>query len=116
MNSRRRAETSSPSCRLTGMVRPGPCPFLTIMKRNDPEFDGLFAGEEGLWAAVLLNILEDIEDPKDRAGREQARRIVMEPGSGCLPFIANALGISIGQLQKKIIRYLKKRRAMITKE
>jgi len=31
------------------------------MKRNDPEHVGLFHGDEGLWAAVLLDILSEIE-------------------------------------------------------
>jgi len=79
------------------------------MKRNDPELEGLFHGEEGLWAAVLLDILNEIESPADQAGFEQARRIIMEPESGCLSFIAAALGLETGALQKKIIRRLKRR-------
>lgn len=80
------------------------------MKRSDPEFDGLFHGEEGLWAAVLLNVLEDLESPIDRVALDHARRIIRDPGSGCLPIIAGALGISLNELHKQIILYLKKRR------
>jgi len=82
------------------------------MKRNDPELDGLFHGEEGLWAAVLLDILSEIEAPEDRYGSEQAKRIILEPESGCLSFIAAALGLETRELQKMVIRRLEKRGAM----
>lgn len=79
-----------------------------MTKRNDPDYDGLFHGEEGLWSAVLLVILSEIEKPRDQAGYEQARRIIVEPENSCLPIIAAALGLDTGELQRKIIRRLKK--------
>ena len=82
------------------------------MNRNDSILDGLLHGETGLWAAVLLDILNEIEAPEDRRGSEQARRIITEPESGCLTFIAAALGLETRELQKKIIRRLKKRGMM----
>lgn len=83
------------------------------MKRNDPEFDGLFHGEEGLWSAVLLDILNEIEAPADQASYDQVKGIITEPGSGCLPFIAAALDLDAGELQRKITRYLQKKRIKI---
>jgi hypothetical protein len=85
-----------------------------MLKRNDPELEGLFNGEEGLWAAVLLDILNEIEQPADKGACEQARRIIMEPESGCLPFIADALGITPDELQRRIIRHLQKKRITIS--
>lgn len=79
------------------------------MKRNDPAIEGLLHSEEGLWAAVLLNIMNEIEASEDRDGYEQAKLIIMEPEGGPLPFIAAALGLDTGELQRKIIRWLKKR-------
>jgi hypothetical protein len=69
-------------------------------------------GESGLWAAVLINILIDLES-FDVKTRERARRIILEPENGCLPFIAAALGISTGKLHKHVIRYLRKKRITI---
>jgi len=83
------------------------------MKRNDTNLEGLFHGEAGLWSAVLLDILNSIEDQKDRSGHDQCGRIIMEPESGCLPFIAAALDLDTGELQQMIIRYLKNKRIII---
>lgn len=84
-----------------------------MMKRNDPELEGLFHDEEGLWFAVLLNILDEIEAPTGKAEYEQARRLILEPKNGCLPFIAAALGLDTGELHKKIIHHLQKKRITI---
>lgn len=83
------------------------------MKRNDREFDGLFHGFEGLWAAVLMEILNQIEDPKDKVSYEQARRIILEPENGCLPFVAGALEVALDELQRRIILHLKKKHITI---
>jgi len=83
------------------------------MKRNDHELDGLLHSESGLWSAVLLDILNEIEAPADQASYEQAKRIITDPGSGCLPFIAAALDLETGELQRKIARYLQKKRVKI---
>jgi len=79
------------------------------LNRNDSILDGLLHGETGLWAAVLLDILNEIEAPADRPGHDRAIRIVMEPETGSLPIIASALGIETVELQKMIIRRLKRR-------
>jgi hypothetical protein len=76
------------------------------MKRSDPEFEGLFYGEAGLWSAVLLGILEEIEKPSNPSEYNQARRIVEEPETGCLPFVADALGLAVEELQRKILERL----------
>ncbi len=84
-----------------------------MMKRNDPALEGLFHGEDGLWSAVLLDILNEIEAPAGKAEYEQTRRIIMAPENGCLPFIAAALGLGTYELQRKIIRHLQKKRITI---
>ncbi len=79
-----------------------------VTKRNHSDYDGLFHGEAGLWSAVLLVILSEIEESRDQFIYEQAMRIVVEPENSCLPLIAAALGLDIGELQRKIFRRLKK--------
>lgn len=79
-----------------------------VTKRNHSHYDGLFHGEAGLWSAVLLVILSEIEESRDQFIYEQAMRIVVEPENSCLPLIAAALGLDIGELQRKIFRRLKK--------
>lgn len=77
------------------------------MNRNDPEYDGLFAGAEGLWGAVLLNIVEDARDPRSPE-HDSAMRIV-EKQDGCFPIMAEALGIDSGELKERILRAMRKR-------
>jgi len=83
------------------------------MKRNNHELDGLLQSESGLWSAVLLDILNEIEAPADQASYDQAKKIITDPGSGCLPFIAAALDLDTSELQKKVTRYLQKKRIKI---
>lgn len=83
------------------------------MKRDDPKLVGQMQGEAGLWAAVLLNVLNELEAPRNRDGLEQSRRIITDPDNSCLFLIAAALGLETGDLQGKIIRYLKKKRVTI---
>lgn len=77
-----------------------------MTRRSDPELAGLFQKEEGLWASVLMDILEAIEEPGNSESYDRARRIVMEPENSCLPIIANALNIQSDVLQRMILKHL----------
>ena len=79
---------------------------MQVNKRNDPENEGLFCGVEGLWSAVLSDILVELEKPTSHA---RVLRIITDPESGSLPVIAAALGLPIEELQKKIFRHLQKK-------
>lgn len=81
-----------------------------MTKRSDPELAGLFQKEEGLWAAVLMDILEAIETPGNAESYERARRIIMEPENSCLPIIANALNIQGDVLQRMILKHLARKK------
>ena len=83
------------------------------MNKHDPEYSGLFQKEEGLWAAVLMDILEAIEEPENTDSYERARRIVMEPENGCLPLIAAALDVETDELQRMILRHMAGKRIII---
>lgn len=66
-----------------------------------------FAGETGLWSAVLLNLLQSLSNPKD-PDHDQALRIIRDQQYP-LPLIAAVLGIDSGELKERILRALKRK-------
>ena len=81
-----------------------------MTRRSDPELAGLFQKEEGLWAAVLMDILEAIEEPDNSESYDRARRIILDPENSCLPLIANALNIQSDVLQRMILKHLARKK------
>ena len=65
-------------------------------------------GESGLWCAVLINVINDLTDPACRADYEAARRIIINRDC-CFPTIAEALEVDPEELQRRIIRHMRKR-------
>jgi len=80
------------------------------MNRNNPDIDeDLLNGEMGLWATVLMGIINDLNRPVGSREYQKAWQIVTEPDRGCLPLIADALAVDVSDLQHRIIRKLRQR-------
>lgn len=67
-----------------------------------------FAGDGGLWVAVLVTLMKDLESPSRRQDHEAARRIILQR-EGCFDLMSEALGIDPAELQRRIIAALKKK-------
>jgi len=67
-----------------------------------------FVGEGGLWAAVLISLIQDLESPSRRSDHETARRIILQR-EGCFDLMSGALGIEPAELQQRILAVLKRR-------
>lgn len=87
------------------------------MNRSEAEYlsEEVLKGEIGLWLAVLIGLLRDIEDPSRRSGFEEARRIVAFR-EGCFDIMAAALNLEPGELQKRILSALQRRGIDLLKE
>jgi hypothetical protein len=88
-----------------------------LLNRSQAEYESneTLKGEAGLWLAILIGLLRDIEDPCRRSAFEEARRIILFK-EGCFNIMADALNLQPGELQKRIIRALKRRGIDLQKE
>jgi hypothetical protein len=78
-----------------------------MMNDDYPEIDdGLFDGVPGLWGRVLQDIIDDLFKPPWSREYQTALRLLEHPANGPLPFIADALGIPLPLLVRKIRRYI----------
>jgi len=65
-------------------------------------------GEGGLWVAVLLSLIQNIESPSSRPEHQEAKRIILQR-EGCFDLMAAVLSVDPDALQRRIIRYMKNR-------
>ena len=65
-------------------------------------------GPAGLWIAVLITFIQDIENPKCRADFERAREIVINR-SGCFDMIATAAKYDPEGLQRRLVKAMGKK-------
>lgn len=81
------------------------------MNRSDlEEISGEeMAGEGGLWVAVLLSLIQDLESPSSRSEHQEAKRIIL-CREGYFDLMAEALSVDPAALQRRIIRCMKNRR------
>ncbi|MBU2623434.1 MAG: hypothetical protein KKD92_14070 [Proteobacteria bacterium] len=66
------------------------------------------SGEKGLWVAVLVNILNDLQAPTLDSKQEEAKRIVLQM-EGCFNILAETFDLEPKILQKRIIKSLRRR-------
>jgi len=80
------------------------------LNRSKAEYlsDEVLKGEVGLWLSILINLLRDIEDPCRRFGYEESRRIILFK-EGCFNIMADAFDLEPGELQKRILKALRRR-------
>lgn len=87
------------------------------MNRSEAEkiSEEVIRGEIGLWLAVLISLMCDIEDPCRHGGYEEARRIILFR-EGCFDIMASAFELEPGELQKRILSALRRRGFDLIKE